>query len=113
MAQSEKPCAQIETFFGLHLHLAGRYHKIPKVPGPRGAESQGWARGQLKYYASLVLCSPKQARKMAQFSPDFDVIPPQKKRSSVFHKLICQCHFDGPYEAHWVLLWASSSPWAP
>ena len=23
----------------------------------------------------------------------------QKIKSSIFHKLICQCHFDGPYEA--------------
>ena len=42
---------------------------------------------------------------MPQFSSDFDVIPPQK-RSSIFHKLICQCHFhtppevQGPLEAH-------------
>ena len=42
---------------------------------------------------------------MPQFSSNFDVIPP-KKRSSIFHKLICQCHFhtppevQGPLEAH-------------
>ena len=35
---------------------------------------------------------------MPQFSPDFDVTSKQnkKKRSSIFHKLICQCHFNGP-----------------
>ena len=49
---------------------------------------------------------------MAHFSPDFEVIF-KKKRSLIFHKLICQCHFDEPYEAHWVLPWALSSPWAP
>ena len=31
---------------------------------------------------------------MPQFCPDFDVI--SKKRSSVFHILISQRHFDGP-----------------
>ena len=33
----------------------------------RGAESKTWARGQLKYYATRVLCGPKHNRKMAQF----------------------------------------------
>ena len=42
---------------------------------------------------------------MPQFSSDFDVIY-KKKRSSMFHKLICQCHFhrppevQGPLKAH-------------
>ena len=36
---------------------------------------------------------------MVQFSPDFSVISEEKKRSSIFHKLICQCHFVRPYEA--------------
>ena len=35
---------------------------------------------------------------MPQFSLDFDVI--LKKRSSMFHKLICQCHFHGAPEIH-------------
>ena len=52
----------------------------------RGAESRGWARGQLKYYASLVLCSPQQARKMAHSSPDFQVIS-KKKRKKVFTEI--------------------------
>ena len=26
-----------------------------------------------------------------------------KKKSSIFQELICQCHFDGPYKAHWAL----------
>ena len=41
--------------------------------------------------------------KIPQFSQDFDVISKKnnkKKRSSVFHILISQCHFDGPSEAH-------------
>ena len=46
--------------------------------GLRGAESQTWARDQLKYYATLVLCGPKQKRKMAQFSTNFDVISKKK-----------------------------------
>ena len=36
---------------------------------------------------------------MPQFSPDFDVIS-KKKRSSIFHILISQCHFDGASEAY-------------
>ena len=42
---------------------------------------------------------------MPQFSSDFDVIS-KKQKSSIFHKLICQCHFhtppevQGPLEAH-------------
>ena len=36
---------------------------------------------------------------MPQLSPDFDVISNQK-RFSIFRILICQCHFDGPSEAH-------------
>ena len=40
----------------------------------RGTKSQRWARGQLKYYAALVLCGPEQPKKMAQFSPDFYAI---------------------------------------
>ena len=47
----------------------------------RSAESQGWARGQLKYHTSLVLSSLKKARKMPQFSPDFQVISKKKKKS--------------------------------
>ena len=47
-----------------------------------GAESRGWAWGQLKDYASLGLCSSKQARKMDYFSPDFQVISKKNKRSS-------------------------------
>ena len=36
--------------------------------------------------------------KMPPFSQDFDVISKKNKnkRSSVFHILISQCHFDGP-----------------
>ena len=85
---------------------------------PRGAESQTWVRGQLKYYVSAVLWTPKQTGKMPQFCPDFhviskkkdlhgkipkfctdfDVIPPTppKKRSSVFHIVISQCHLNRP-----------------
>ena len=51
----------------------------------RGAESRGWARGQLKYYVSLVLCSLEQAREMAHFSPDFQVI--SKKEKKVFTEI--------------------------
>ena len=52
---------------------------IVTIPSARGAKSQGWTRGQLKYYTSLVLCSPKEARKMAQFFLDFQVISEKKK----------------------------------
>ena len=38
--------------------------------------------------------------KMPQFCLDYDLISKTKKRSSVFHILISQCHFDGPSEAH-------------
>ena len=39
--------------------------------------------------------------KMPQFCSDYDLISKtNKKRSSVFHILISQCHFDGPSEAH-------------
>ena len=41
---------------------------------------------------------------MPQYSQDFDVISKKQKknkqRSSVFHILISQCHFDGPSESH-------------
>ena len=42
----------------------------------------------------------KKKRKMPQFFPDFDVISKKKKRFSMFHKLICRCHFHGPPEVH-------------
>ena len=71
----------------------------------RGVESQRWARGQLKNYASLVLCSPKQPWKMAQFSPDFHVI--SKK------KVFDVSQTDLAVSVRWALSWAPSSPWAP
>ena len=54
------------------------------------------ARGQLKYYISLILCSPKEAKKngtiFSEFSGDL-----QKKglRSTI--------SMDGPYKAQWAL----------
>ena len=54
-------------------------HHYERVHKGRDAESQGWARGQLKYHACLVLRSPKRSKKMAQFSPDFQVISKKKK----------------------------------
>ena len=51
-----------------------------------------------------LMGSPPQKKglhgKMPQFCPNYDVISKtKKKRSSVFHILISQCHFDGPSEA--------------
>ena len=33
MAQCQEPPLSEDTFFGLHLYLAGKYCKNPKVPG--------------------------------------------------------------------------------
>ena len=80
----------------------------------RGAESQTLARGQLKYYASPVLRTPKQTEKMPQFCPDFHVIS-KKKKKKVFGLL----HTDFSVSFRWALWsqrdpwWAPRSPWAP
>ena len=54
-------------------------------PTIRGAESQTWALGQLKYFASPVLRTPKQTGKMPRFCPDFHGISKKKGlRSSTY-----------------------------
>ena len=69
------------------------------------------ARGQLKYYASLVLCSPKQVRKMAHFSPDFQEISKKKRSSPKSKQFFCpnsgdlqkkslRCFISMPLQAH-------------
>ena len=67
----------------------------------RGAESRTWARGQLKYYGSPVLWTPKTDGKNATVLSEFwcDLQKKKKERSSVFHILISQCHFDKHSEA--------------
>ena len=56
-------------------------------PAFRGAESQGWAWVQLKYHASPFLCCPKEARKMTQFSPNFQVISKKNKEKGLRGKM--------------------------
>ena len=49
-----------------------------QMAAARGAESQTWARGHLKYDGFPVLLSPKQAEKILQFGPKNDVISKKK-----------------------------------
>ena len=86
---------------------------------PRGAESQRWARSQLKYYASLVLCSPKQPGKMAEFSPDFHVTSKKKGLRSSTNSFVSVLSMgpikpigpsDGPLQAHGPLQGARPPP---
>ena len=51
----------------------------------------------------LWFCAVKNSgRKWHYFLRIFTCDLP-KKKSSIFHKLICQSHFDGPYKANWAL----------
>ena len=72
----------------------------PMLRHSRGAESQTWP-GVSSNIEHLRFCELQNRRgKCHKFSQDFHVISEKKKRSSVFHILISQCHFDGPSEAH-------------
>ena len=95
------------------MYTSHQGHREPNV-GPWPAQKlrifgfvNSEADGKNVTVLSQFLCDLKKKRKglqgnMSPFSQDFGVISKikNKKRSSVFHILISQCHFDGPSEAH-------------
>ena len=95
----------IKVAFGSSLFFQNSEH--PKIGYfGQGRREPRVGPGTAQILRITILCSPKQARKMAHFSPDFQVIAKKKK---VFKERFSVFHFDGPYEAHWALSWVPGS----